>query len=226
MRLVVVVGRHWPLSSGPGRPRDGPARSADGWHLRWPRVNLSRRQSATTASAPTGHARVRLAAPPPSSATLPMPSTGACRDGRHMATTPEPSAWEGWVFRALSPSATCGGWGLRLDHAYPQSPLFPVLPHRIWLASGTGPLPGGAGGGWPLECLILSPRQSATMVGTPPDQAPRVPGHPPPGLSHAARGPPQAADLAGGSARGEPWTMPPFRSDRAGTLWRIFPRGR
>jgi hypothetical protein len=97
-----------------------------------------------------------------------------------MATTPEPSTWEGWVLRAPSPSATCGGWGLRLDHAYFQSPPFPVVPRRIWLASGTAPLPGGVGGGWPLECLILSPRQAATMVGTPPDQAPRVPGHPPP----------------------------------------------
>jgi hypothetical protein len=25
VRLVVVVGRHWPLLSGLGRPRDGPA---------------------------------------------------------------------------------------------------------------------------------------------------------------------------------------------------------
>ncbi len=89
-----------------------------------------------------------------------------------------------------------------------------------------GPLPGGAGGGWPLKCLILSPRQAATMVGTPPDQARVCQGHPPPGLSHAARGRPRAAGLADGSARGEPWTMPSCRSDRAGTLWRIFPRGR
>lgn len=40
MRLVVVIGRHRPLSSDLGRLRDGPVspsagpRSADGWHLR------------------------------------------------------------------------------------------------------------------------------------------------------------------------------------------------
>lgn len=36
MRLVVVVGHHWPLVSGLGRPRDGPAspHSPDGWHPR------------------------------------------------------------------------------------------------------------------------------------------------------------------------------------------------
>lgn len=36
MRLVVVVGRHWPLLSDLGRPRDGPvlSRSADGRHFR------------------------------------------------------------------------------------------------------------------------------------------------------------------------------------------------
>jgi hypothetical protein len=37
----------------------------------------SRRQSATTARRPTGHARVCLAAPPPASATLPVSSTRA-----------------------------------------------------------------------------------------------------------------------------------------------------
>lgn len=36
MRLLVVVGRHWPLSSSLGRPRDGPAlpRLAGGQRLR------------------------------------------------------------------------------------------------------------------------------------------------------------------------------------------------
>lgn len=36
MGLVVVVGRHWPLLSDLGRPRDGPAslRSHDGRHVR------------------------------------------------------------------------------------------------------------------------------------------------------------------------------------------------
>lgn len=60
-------------------------------------TNLSRRQSATTAGAPTGQARVCLAAPPPASATLPVPSIRASRNGRHMLTAPEPSAWEAWV---------------------------------------------------------------------------------------------------------------------------------
>ncbi len=66
VRLVVVVGRHWPLLSGVGRPRDGPAaaRSADGKHLDAPCLNLNRRQSAKTMGQPPLQARVCLAVPP------------------------------------------------------------------------------------------------------------------------------------------------------------------
>lgn len=101
MLLVVVVGRHWPLSSGLGRPRDGPAsaHSADGRHFDMTRLNLSRRQSATMAGAPTDHARVCLAAPPPASATLILPLNRASCDGHIVITAPEPSAVELPVIR-------------------------------------------------------------------------------------------------------------------------------
>jgi hypothetical protein len=59
-------GRKWVLDRG------APALTvADPciWHGRG--TNLSRRQSATTAGAPTDQARVCLAAPPPASTTLP-----------------------------------------------------------------------------------------------------------------------------------------------------------
>lgn len=85
MRLVVVVGRHWPLSSDVGRPRDGPAlvRSTDdGGAFDVARLNPSRRQSATVEGQPTDPARVCLAAPPPASATMLLPSTRASTDGR------------------------------------------------------------------------------------------------------------------------------------------------
>lgn len=58
------------------------------------RLSLSRRQSATAAGAPTDHARVCLAAPPPASGTLPMPSIRAPHGGRPATTPPEPSARE------------------------------------------------------------------------------------------------------------------------------------
>ena len=52
-------------------------------------TNLSRRQSATTAGAPTDQARVCLAVPPTTLATPPVPPTRASRDGRHMSTALE-----------------------------------------------------------------------------------------------------------------------------------------
>lgn len=55
-------------------------------------TNLCRRQSATTTGA-TDQARVCLAAPPPASATLSVPSQSS-NDGWHMLTVPEPSTWE------------------------------------------------------------------------------------------------------------------------------------
>lgn len=61
-------------------------------------TNLSRRQSATMAGAPTNQARVCLAAPPPASTTLPVPSNRASHDSRHVMMLPAPSAWEAWVF--------------------------------------------------------------------------------------------------------------------------------
>lgn len=61
-----------------------PRMSAEGWARGGPYP--SRRQSATTARAPNDHARVCLAAPPPASTTLPVPSTRASHDGR-LATT-------------------------------------------------------------------------------------------------------------------------------------------
>ena len=57
---MVIIGRHWPLSSNLGRPGDGPtlAPSDDGRHFDMTRLHLSRRQSATMAGAPTDHARL------------------------------------------------------------------------------------------------------------------------------------------------------------------------
>lgn len=57
-------------------------------------TDLSRRQSATTAGAPTDKARVCLAVPPSASTTLSIPSTRASYDGRNVLMVPEPSAWE------------------------------------------------------------------------------------------------------------------------------------
>ena len=92
---------YWPLLSNLGRPRDGPALPhwTDGRHLAAPRLNLSRRQSATTAGALTDHARVCLVPPPQASATLSVPSTRASRDGQPVTTTPEPSAREAACIR-------------------------------------------------------------------------------------------------------------------------------
>jgi hypothetical protein len=64
-----------------------------------PRLNLSRRQSAPIAETPTDHARVCLAAPPPASATLLMPSTRASTDGRPVTKVLESSAWEAEIIR-------------------------------------------------------------------------------------------------------------------------------
>jgi hypothetical protein len=47
-----------------------PLTVTDPWIWHGSGTNLSRRQSATTASAPNDHARVCLAVPPPASATL------------------------------------------------------------------------------------------------------------------------------------------------------------
>jgi hypothetical protein len=49
-------------------------------------TNLSRRQSATVAGAPTDQARVCLAVPPPAFTTLPVPSIREGRDCRHVMT--------------------------------------------------------------------------------------------------------------------------------------------
>jgi hypothetical protein len=54
-------------------------------------TNLSRRQSATAAGAPTDQARVCLATPPPASTTLPVLSTKTNHDVRHILTALEPS---------------------------------------------------------------------------------------------------------------------------------------
>jgi hypothetical protein len=87
-------GRHRPLWSDLGRARDGPAlsgdesHSADGEDFDVARLKHSRRKSATTAGALTDQARVCLAAPPPSSATLSVPSTRATHDGWPVAAVP------------------------------------------------------------------------------------------------------------------------------------------
>lgn len=60
------------------------------------RLCLGRRQSATTAGAPTGQARVRLAAPPPASATLPC---------RRPEQAPPTRPWDASGCAASRPSA-------------------------------------------------------------------------------------------------------------------------
>lgn len=83
----------------------------------------SRRQSATTAGAPTEQARVCLAAPPPASTTLLVSSIRASRGGRHVKSVPEPSAW---AFLALQvdhgflgyPSASAESWDARATNPY------------------------------------------------------------------------------------------------------------
>ena len=111
VRLVVVVGRSWPLPSGLGRPRDGPdlPHSLGGRH---PRCAPSEPQ-ATTASNDGGCAdRLRTLVPrctPPALATAPMPSTRASHHGRAATTTPEPSAWVARPQTPLSPASVKRG---------------------------------------------------------------------------------------------------------------------
>jgi hypothetical protein len=98
--LVVDVGRHRPLLSGCGRPRDGPAlaRSAGGQH---PRCDLSGRQPPTVShDAELRTPTVCIAPPPLVSATLLAPSTRASRDCQPVTTMPEPSAWGAAIIRA------------------------------------------------------------------------------------------------------------------------------
>lgn len=54
-----------------------------------------------------------------------------------------------------------------LDRTQGKSPLFPVVPRRIWHANGTIPLPRDpwAEFGSPPGCLSLSRRQPATVEG-------------------------------------------------------------
>lgn len=81
-------GRRWSSLAAVERPRTAQLQRA--WltasALDAPRPNLSRRQSATTAGAPTDQARVCLAAPSPASAKLPMPSTRVSHDGQAITT--------------------------------------------------------------------------------------------------------------------------------------------
>lgn len=78
MRLVVVIGHCLATSDGPGTAQLCHTRLTAGT-LDAPPLNLGRRQSTTTAGAPTDHARVCLAAPPPASITLFVPSTRVIR---------------------------------------------------------------------------------------------------------------------------------------------------
>jgi hypothetical protein len=75
-------------------------------------TNLSRRKPATMAGAPTAHARVCLAAPPPASATLPVSSTGASGEGRPVVTVSDSLTWEAAINRA----AGGGSLGCMRDH--------------------------------------------------------------------------------------------------------------
>lgn len=96
---LVVIGHCRAAWDGPGTARLRHTRLAADT-LDAPRLNLSRRQSAMTAGAPTDQARVCLAAPPQASATLPLPSTTASPDGEPAMTLPEPSAREARVLQA------------------------------------------------------------------------------------------------------------------------------
>jgi hypothetical protein len=75
-------------------------------------TNLSRRQSATMAGAPTNHARVCLAAPPPASATLLVSSTGASGEGRPVVTVSDSLTWE----PAINSAAGEDSLGYMRDH--------------------------------------------------------------------------------------------------------------
>lgn len=98
------------------------------------RLNLNRRQSATTAGAPTDHARVCLAVPRPASATLPVPSTRAGHDGRPVTRMPDPSAWEAQVIRMCLPCCPAMVLQRRMDRCRlgPRYSPFPVAPRPIW----------------------------------------------------------------------------------------------
>jgi hypothetical protein len=96
------------------------------------------------AGAPTDQARVCLAAPPPASTTLPVPSTRASHDGQHVMTVPEPSAWE-------SPCRSdCIGLLSGQDAGTPLPPLAPTCPaltavyRPFWCASGALPCCGSS----------------------------------------------------------------------------------
>lgn len=69
MGLAVVIGHCRAASDGPGTAQLRRARLSAGTND-GPRLNLHRRQSARATDAPTDHARVCLAAPPPASTTL------------------------------------------------------------------------------------------------------------------------------------------------------------
>lgn len=136
MRLVVVVGRHWPLSSGLGRPIDGPAlpHSTDG---RRPRCAPSEPQP-TTVSPNGGRAdrsRTRESRYTPANLShAALSSIRGSRDARPVAATPEPTAGE--------------AVRIRRDRALPgeaaESPTVGVVclyrgprcPRSIWCACG------------------------------------------------------------------------------------------
>jgi hypothetical protein len=148
VRLVVVVGRHWPLVSGLGRPRDGPAspHSTDGQH---PQCAPSKPQP-TTASHNGGCAdplRTRV-----SRCTLTglghaanaVDQSEPRRPGRYDGA--EPSAWEAGALprgRLL----TCGGMMLTTEACRVRSPRSGWRPHdpaRFWRVRRSAP-PGSKG---------------------------------------------------------------------------------
>lgn len=90
---LIGLGRLRTAQSQPGSDHRGTPACASLTGV--PPVGLPEPQPTTVShdgSAPTDKARVCLAAPPPASPTLPVPSTRASHDGRHMMTVAEPSA--------------------------------------------------------------------------------------------------------------------------------------
>jgi hypothetical protein len=105
-------------------------------------TNLSRRQPATTPGAPTDQARVCLAAPPPSSATL----SGCVVD---QSKRRRPSRDEGRDLQLGKLRAPRGGLGAELGErlnrglvelgCFPRdSPLFPLNLARLWCGWSAG----------------------------------------------------------------------------------------
>lgn len=140
VRLVVVVGRHWPLSSGLGRPRDGPGspRSTNGRH---PRCAPSEPQPTTVSHDGERADRPRTRMPRCTPAGLSRVAM-AVDQSKSRRSVPDdggqPSPQLGKLGSSGGVAAlTCGGRCWSSHRARGECPAFPVVPRRIWHVNGT-----------------------------------------------------------------------------------------